>query len=67
MTGTLETMKRDELKARLQGLGARVSGSVSIKTDYVVAGEKPGSKYDRAKKLGIEILDEKACLVLLGE
>ena len=67
LTGTLETMKRDELKARLQGLGARVSGSVSIKTDYVVAGEKPGSKYDRAKELGIEILDEKACLALLGE
>ena len=64
ITGTL-SMPRAELKARLQAAGARVSGSVSKKTDYVVAGADPGSKYTRAKQLGITILDEAACLKLL--
>ncbi|MGB5305742.1 MAG: NAD-dependent DNA ligase LigA [Gammaproteobacteria bacterium] len=64
LTGTL-SMPRVELKARLQSLGARVSGSVSKKTDYVVAGENPGSKFDKAKALGVEILNEPACLALL--
>jgi len=65
ITGTL-SMPRDELKDRLEAAGAKVAGSVSKKTDYVVVGEDPGSKYDKAKELGIEILDEDACLALLG-
>lgn len=66
ITGTLESMKRDELKAKLQELGAKVTGSVSKNTDYVVVGADPGSKYDKAQKLGIEILDEKAVLNIIG-
>ncbi|MGD8874241.1 MAG: NAD-dependent DNA ligase LigA [Gammaproteobacteria bacterium] len=66
LTGTL-SMPRDAMKAKLQAAGAKVSGSVSKKTDYVVAGESPGSKYDRAVELGVEVLDEAACLQLLGE
>jgi len=64
ITGTL-SMPRNELKDWLQAQGAKVSGSVSRKTDYVVAGEDPGSKYDKATALGVKILDEKACLELL--
>lgn len=65
ITGALESMSRDEAKARLQALGAKVSGSVSKKTDYVVAGTDPGSKYDKALELGIAILDETALQKLL--
>ena len=65
LTGTL-SVTRDELKDRLQVLGAKVSGSVSAKTDYVIAGENPGSKYDKAKTLGITILDEAGCDKLLA-
>jgi DNA ligase (NAD+) len=64
LTGTL-SMPRNELKTRLQALGAKVSGSVSGKTDYVVAGDNPGSKLDKARALGIEILDEDAVKKLL--
>jgi DNA ligase (NAD+) len=64
ITGTL-SRPRDELKARLQAAGAKVAGSVSKKTDCVVAGENPGSKYDKALALGIDILDEAALLELL--
>jgi DNA ligase (NAD+) len=64
ITGTL-SLSRDELKDRLQVAGAKVTGSVSKKTDYVVAGENPGSKYDKALALGIEILDEAAVMKLL--
>lgn len=66
ITGALESMSRDEAKARLQALGAKVSGSVSKKTDYVVAGTDPGSKYDKALELGITILDETALQKLLA-
>ena len=59
-------MTRDEAKDKLQALGAKVSGSVSKKTSYVIAGEDPGSKYDNAVKLGVEILDENAFLKLLA-
>jgi DNA ligase (NAD+) len=65
LTGTL-SMPRETLKERLLAAGAKVSGSVSKKTDYVVVGEDPGSKYEKAKELGIEILDEVACLAMLG-
>ena len=66
ITGTL-SMPRDDLKKRLQAAGARVAGSVSKKTDYVVVGDDPGSKYDKAVELGVEVLDEAGCLQLLGE
>lgn len=65
ITGTLSSMKRDELKSRLQELGAKVTGSVSKNTDFVVVGADPGSKYDKAQKLGVEILDEKKILGLI--
>jgi DNA ligase (NAD+) len=66
LTGTLPTMKRDEAKAFIENRGGRVSGSVSKKTDFVVAGEDPGSKFDKAQELGIKIIDE-AGLIALGE
>ncbi|UCC56451.1 MAG: NAD-dependent DNA ligase LigA [Gammaproteobacteria bacterium] len=64
LTGTL-TMPRNVLKDKLQAAGAKVTGSVSRKTDYVVVGENPGSKADKAKELGIELLDEAGCMRLL--
>ena len=67
LTGTLAAMTRDEAKARLQALGAKVTGSVSAKTDYVVAGEEPGSKLDKAHALNVAVLDEREFLKLLGE
>lgn len=60
LTGTLETMTRDEAKAKIRSLGGDVSSSVSAKTSFVVAGENPGSKYDDAQNLGVPILSEKA-------
>jgi DNA ligase (NAD+) len=66
LTGTL-SMPRNELKDRLLALGAKVSSSVSKKTDYVIVGESPGSKVDKARELGVEILDESACLELLKQ
>lgn len=66
LTGTLSSMTRDEAKDRLQALGAKVSGSVSGKTDYVVVGENPGSKYDKARELGVALLDEDAFRRLVG-
>lgn len=65
VTGTLSTMSRDEAKQALQGLGAKVTGSVSKKTDYVVVGENPGSKATKAEAIGITILDESAFHALL--
>lgn len=65
LTGTLDEMTRDEAKASLQALGAKVTGSVSKKTDYVVVGADPGSKADKAESLGVEILDEEAFLKLI--
>ena len=67
VTGTLETMGRNDAKTALQELGAKVSGSVSKKTDYVVVGSNPGSKATKASDLGISILDEQALIKLLAE
>jgi len=57
-TGTLEHFTREEAERKVQSLGGRSSSSVSTKTDFVVAGRDPGSKYDKAKKLGITIINE---------
>ena len=59
ITGTLADMTREEAKELLQSAGAKVSGSVSAKTDYLLAGEKAGSKLAKAEKLGVEVIDEK--------
>jgi DNA ligase (NAD+) len=58
LTGTLASMTRDEAKERIEAAGGKVTGSVSKKTDFVVAGEEAGSKLDRAQELGVAVLDE---------
>jgi DNA ligase (NAD+) len=65
LTGTLPTLGRAEAKALIQKAGGAVTSSVSKKTDYVVAGESPGSKYEKAQALGIPILDEDALRAML--
>ncbi|HSY35847.1 MAG TPA: NAD-dependent DNA ligase LigA [Acidobacteriaceae bacterium] len=66
LTGTLPTLTRDEAKERIEAAGGKVSGSVSKKTDYVVAGEEAGSKLDKAQSLGVAVLDEAGLLGMLG-
>ncbi|MCG5535704.1 NAD-dependent DNA ligase LigA [Ectothiorhodospira mobilis] len=66
LTGTLQSMTREQAAARLRDLGARVSGSVSKKTTGVIAGEAAGSKRDKAEALGVPVLDEAAFLGLIG-
>jgi len=65
LTGTLVSLARDEAKSRLEALGAKVAGSVSKKTDCVVAGAEAGSKLDRARELNVLIWDEQQLLNLL--
>lgn len=65
LTGTLTDMSRDQAKEKLLAMGAKVSGSVSAKTDYVVVGESPGSKLAKAEQLGVAILTESEFLKLL--
>jgi DNA ligase (NAD+) len=64
LTGTLPNLKREEAAAKIEAAGGKVTGSVSKKTDYVVAGEDAGSKLDKAQKLGVKIVDEKELLRL---
>ena len=67
LTGTLSELNRNDAKARLQALGAKVSGSVSAKTDALIAGEKAGSKLTKAQDLGIDVLTEADLIALLSE
>jgi DNA ligase (NAD+) len=66
LTGTLPNLTRDEAKKMIEDAGGRVSGSVSKKTDFVVAGDEAGSKLDKAKELGVTVIEEKALRELLG-
>jgi DNA ligase (NAD+) len=67
LTGTLAAMGREDAKANLEGLGAKVAGSVSKKTDYVVAGSEAGSKLDKARELKVPVMEEGQFLQLLRE
>ncbi|MCF6462940.1 NAD-dependent DNA ligase LigA [Clostridium sp. Cult1] len=67
ITGTIEAYSRKELKEKIQDLGGKVTGSVSRNTDYVIVGENPGSKYEKAVELGIEIIDEERLLEIMEE
>jgi DNA ligase (NAD+) len=58
VTGTLKNFSRDEIEGLIKQLGGKATGSVSKKTDYVVAGDNPGSKLDKAKQLGVPVLTE---------
>ena len=66
ITGSFNNIARSQLKEELIRSGARVSSSVSSRTDYLIAGEKPGSKLNKAVELGIEVLDEDKALKLLN-
>jgi DNA ligase (NAD+) len=66
LTGTLAALSREQAKENLEMLGAKVSGSVSKKTDYVVAGSEAGGKLNKARELGVEVLDEKQFMELMG-
>jgi DNA ligase (NAD+) len=67
LTGTLPTLSRDDAKDRLEACGAKVSGSVSKKTDFVIAGADAGSKLDKAVELGVTVIDEATFLAMLVE
>ena len=67
LTGTMPTLSRDAAKELIEAVGGKVSGSVSKKTHYVIAGEEAGSKLDKARELGLEVLDEAGLLALLAQ
>jgi DNA ligase (NAD+) len=67
LTGTLATLTRQEAEEKITSMGGKVTGSVSAKTDLVIAGEKAGSKLEKAQKLGITVLDEAGFLELLKQ
>jgi DNA ligase (NAD+) len=66
LTGTLPSLTREEATAKIEAAGGKVSGSVSRKTSYVLAGDEAGSKLDKARALGVSVIDEKEFLRLLG-
>jgi DNA ligase (NAD+) len=66
LTGTLPALSREQATERIIAAGGRVSGSVSAKTDYLIAGESAGSKLEKAERLGVAVLDEAALLALLA-
>ncbi len=66
LTGTLPSLSREEAKERIEAAGGKVTGSVSKKTDYVVAGEDAGSKLDKAQELGVKVIDEGQLLEMIG-
>ena len=65
LTGTLESISREEAKEKIREFGGDVSESVSKQTDYVVVGNEPGSKYEKAKKLSVQTINEKEFLEML--
>ena len=67
LTGTLPNLTRDDAKQRIEAAGGKVAGSVSKKTSYVVAGEEAGSKLDKARELGVEVIDEAGLLAMIGD
>ena len=67
LTGSLQQLTRDQAKAQLEALGAKVAGSISAKTDYLIAGEKAGSKLTKAQSLGVAVLTEAEFIEILGD
>jgi DNA ligase (NAD+) len=65
LTGTLRKLSRDEVKEKIRALGGNISSSISKNTNYVVVGENPGNKFEKAKKLNIKIIDEKEFLEMI--
>jgi DNA ligase (NAD+) len=67
VTGTLASFTREGIKEFIQSNGGKVTGTVSKSTDYLVLGENPGSKFDKAKELGVPIIDEEKLRELVGQ
>jgi DNA ligase (NAD+) len=67
LTGTLPSLAREEAKQRIEAAGGKVAGSVSKKTSYLVAGEEAGSKLDKARELGVAVIDESRLLAMIGD